>query len=366
MSKKICILIFTMSLIMITMLGTAFAGETTPKQALGKLLFFDTNLSTPNGMSCSSCHDPSVAFTDPDSNLPVSQGVVPRLFGNRNSPSAAYAAFSPTFQLTANGYVGGQFWDGRAANLVEQAKGPFLNPLEMHNPNKQAVISAVFNSNYASLFTDVYGDNAFDNVEIAYNDVADAIAAYENTDELNKFTSKYDYYLKGETTLTEQEKLGLELFNDPNKGNCTACHSSQIGPYNADHPLFTDYSYDNLGVPKNWDSPYLYLPRAFNPEGKNYVDLGLGGVLNDPNEYGKFKVPSLRNVSITYPYMHNGYFKTLREVVNFYNTRDIDNWPAPEVPENVNKQEVGNLGLTSDEVDAIVAFLNTLTDGYQP
>ncbi len=249
----------------------------------------------------------------------------------------------------------------------------------MNNPGKLIVIQKIRDSDYADLFEDVYGEDALDDVEMAYDQVADAIAAFEMTDELNRFSSKYDKYLAGEVSLTKEEKRGLKLFNNPKKGNCAACHPSTVGPY-TDKPLFTDFTYDNLGVPSNLgmlgDSselmnyyPFYYPPIApnFNPDGLNFVDYGLGGIVMIPDEMGKMKVPTLRNVAITSPYMHNGAFMTLKEVVHFYNTRDVpDNgWPAPEVNMNVNTEELGDLGLTDGQEDAIVAFMETLTDGYE-
>lgn len=344
----------------------AASADLTPQELLGKLIYFDENLSTPPGQSCASCHHPQAGFADPDTELPVSQGVLPKnRFGNRNSPTSAYAAFSPDFHYDAveGLYVGGQFWDGRALNLTEQAKGPFLNNLEMNNPAKLNVIVKIRNSDYADLFEEVYGDGALDDVEMAYDQTAEAIAVFEASSELNQFTSKYDYYLAGEATLTDQESRGLALYEDPEKGNCAACHPS--GWLAGDPPpLFTDFTYDNLGVPKNPDNPFYYLPLAFNRNGEDFIDYGLGGILGLPEEMGKMKVPTLRNIGMTPPYMHNGFFATLNEVVDFYNTRDVGDWPPPEVPENVNHNELGDLGLTPDEVADIVAFMMTLTDGY--
>lgn len=377
MYRKILLLavIGCVALLLLSEINSSGSGTLTDKETLGKLLYFDENLSTPEGMSCASCHHPDAGFADPDTDLPVSQGIVPTRFGDRNSPSAAYAAFSPDFHWDEDEemYIGGQFWDGRAADLVEQAKGPFLNPLEMKNPNKKRVVQAVAKSSYASLFKQVYGRDAFKDVEMAYDMIADAIAVYEASAELNQFSSKYDYYVQGLVELTEQEAWGLELFNDPEKGNCAACHPSEPGPY-ADQALFTDYSYDNLGAPKNWASPFLYMSTEFNPDGMDYIDYGLGGFLKKSGyaedaymaEWGKFKVPTLRNIAATPPYMHNGVFSTLQEVVDFYNTRDVGDWPPPEVAENVNFDELGDLGLTDEEVDAVVAFMETLTDGYVP
>jgi hypothetical protein len=194
--------------------------------------------------------------------------------------------------------------------------------------------------------------------------------------EVNPFTSKYDAYLAGEAELTQQEAWGLELFNAEDKGNCAACHPSEPGP-NDEPPLFTDFTYDNLGVPKNPMNPFYSMPPKWNPDGEDWIDKGLGGFLMSvgykseeyKSELGKVKVPTLRNVDMRpYPdfvkaYAHNGFFKSLKDIVHFYNTRDVEDWPPPEVPENVNTDELGDLGLTDEEEDAIVAFLMTLTDG---
>ena len=348
--------------------ATASAEEVTlsPKEELGKLLYFDNNLSTPNKQSCASCHDPEFGFADPDQNLPVSQGVLPERFGNRNSPSAAYASYSPDFTSDYEDsqifYYGGQFWDGRADNLTEQAKGPFLNPLEMHNPNKLTVVQDIRISDYADLFEEVYGPGALDNVDTAYDYTAEAIAAYESSIEVSKFSSRYDEYLAEEYTLSDEEALGLKLFNG--KANCSECHSS-IG----NKPIFTDFTYDNLGVPRNPNNPFYSLPKAFNPLRSAYIDLGLGGsgrteIVDPESEVGKMKVPTLRNIGKTAPYTHNGYFNNLEDLVHFYNTRDVESegWPAPEVAANVNSDKVGNLGLNDTEEKAIVAFLMTLDD----
>jgi len=337
----------------------------TQKQSLGKKLFFDKNLSTPVGQACADCHAPETGFANPNADYPVSQGVHKDRFGNRNDLPAAYAAFSPPFHYDADEglYIGGQFWDGRAADLAEQAKGPFLNALEMANPDEKTVAEKVRNSEYADLFREVFGAAAFDDPNKAYDMIADAIADYEKSSELNQFSSKYDLYLAGKAALTEQERRGLELFEDEDKGKCAECHPSQPGN-DGTPPLFTDFTYDNLGVPQNPENPFYYLPKELNPEGVYFIDLGLGGELNKPSENGKFKVPSLRNIARTAPYLHNGIFKNLRQVVVFYNTRDVGPWAPPEVRANVNREELGDLGLTEQEVDDIVAFMQTLTDGY--
>jgi cytochrome c peroxidase len=194
--------------------------------------------------------------------------------------------------------------------------------------------------------------------------MADAIAAYERTPEVSPFDSKYDYWLRGEADLSEQERRGLRIFEAEDKGTCAACHPSRPGK-DGSPPLFTDFTYDNLGVPPNPENPFYLLPARLNPAGFAFVDLGLGAVVKDPAHNGKFRVPTLRNVAVTPPYMHNGVFKTLFQVVAFYNTRDVARWPSPEVAQNVNKEELGNLRLTNQELEDIVAFLQTLTDGWK-
>ncbi len=216
---------------------------------------------------------------------------------------------------------------------------------------------------YAGLFTEVYGPDALSNPGTAYTNMADAIEAYEKTSEVSPFSSKYDYWLRGETELSKQELRGLKLFEAEDKGNCAACHPSRPAE-DGSPPLFTDFTYDNLGTPRNPENPFYSLPPELNPDGFAFVDLGLGKTVNDPAQNGKFRVPTLRNVAVTLPYMHNGVFKTLFTAVAFYNTRDVAEWPDSEVPENVNMEELGKLGLTNQELEDLVAFLRTLTDGW--
>jgi cytochrome c peroxidase len=361
------------------------------EQLLGRFLFFDTNLSKPPGQSCASCHDPGAGFTAPDHNLPVSQGAIRSRFGNRNAPSASYAMFSPPLHydptirpgIMEGMYVSGLFWDGRVNTLEEQAQKPFLNPLEMHNPDKMTVVLAILQSKYASLFESVCGTVSLPRIENPYDCAASALAAYQRSAEVNPFTSKYDYWKRGEAQFTESERRGYMLFTDTTMmgAKCANCHS--VSPDESQSPsLFTNFGHQNVGAPPNPDLPYYFLPRSLNPDGVNYVDRGLGDFLRTAEyseeqaakEDGKFKIPSLRNCAVTAPYEHNGVFKTLREVVMFNNTRDVAGagWPAPEVPQNAHRhmppmpRTFGQLGLTDQQVDDIVAFLHTLTDGYQP
>jgi cytochrome c peroxidase len=271
------------------------------------------------------------------------------------------------------------FWDGRATGLTlgdplaEQAIGPFLNPLEQNNASAGVVVDKVKQSKYANLFMDVWGFHAFEDIEKAYQMIGRSIAEYERSEEVSSFNSRFDTYFGTGNGLTTQETLGLSLFNG--KAKCANCHTSTADPASG-RVLFTDFTYLNIGVPKNPKNPF-YSELAFNPLGASWVDMGLGGYLKSAGfvasvyepEFGKFKVPTLRNVdrrpntSFVKAYGHNGYFKSLGDIVHFYNTRDVSGagWPAPEYTANMTS-EVGNLGLTTTEEEAIVAFLKTLTD----
>lgn len=347
--------------------------ERTDLERLGRMIYFDASLSTPPGQSCASCHTPAAGFADPDHGLPVSRGDIKSRTGFRSAPTAAYAKFIPPLHYDADGetYVGGLFWDGRVDSLAEQAQFPFLNPVEMHNPDEQTVVAKIRRAPYAPLFKKVFGAAALNpnNFQVAYQQITGAIAAFEQTPRFSPFTSKYDYYLKGKVKLTGPERRGLALFNG--QANCFACHPS-VAADGQPGPMFTDFTYDNIGIPKNWDIPFLYLPPSLNPDGQNFIDYGLANTLLtiDPDRAadnaGRFKVPTLRNLARTAPYGHNGYFKTLKDIVHFYNTRDVPaaGWPQGEVPETVNHDELGNLGLTDQEENDLVDFLKTLTDGY--
>ena len=375
-----------------------------PKEQLGKHLFFDTNLSVPEGQSCAACHDPLVGFTGPDAELnkagSVYEGAAKGRFGNRRPPTSSYGGDSPVlyFDRKEKVWVGGMFWDGRATGkqlkdpLAEQAQGPFLNPLEQNIPDPETLCIKVSKASYAPLFEEVWGKGSLDcgnNVSATYDRIGKSIAAYERSKEANPYSSKYDYWLRKKAKLSEEEMRGLKLFEG--KGKCAECHPNRRGPKGAP-PLFTDFTYDNLGIPKNPKNPFYSMPAQWNAEGAAFVDTGLGGYLKEagfkPYQYGtemgKFKVPTLRNVDkrpspdLVKAFGHNGYFKSLKEIVHFYNTRDKlgrcekvseprpgeNCWPEPEVASNLNSEELGNLGLTDQEEEAIVAFMRTLSDGY--
>lgn len=335
------------------------------KAGVGRAMFFDANLSEPRGQSCASCHSPTHGFADPRG-LATSEGAVTGRFSQRNAPTISYAMFSPErfFDEKEGHYVGGQFYDGRAQTLEEQALEPLLSPIEMNNPDKAAIVAKVKEAKYAKQLQQLYGDDVFSTEEKAIAAITNALATFQRSKEVNPFSSKYDAYLMGKVDLTDEEKRGLALFEDEKKGNCAACHPSQVA--NGKLPLFTDFTYDNLGLGINLKSPFLTMGKAHNPAGKTAIDLGLGKIVNSTSENGKFKVPTLRNVALTPPYMHNGLLTSMHQTIEFYNSRDIPGkWSAPEVADNVNTEELGNLGLTEDEVHAIEAFMKTLSDGYQ-
>jgi len=340
---------------------------------LGQQLFFDTNLSHNRTQSCASCHAPDQGFVDVRGKgvlAAVSLGDDGKSLGDRSAPTASYAAYTPVFHQNKKGnFAGGQFWDGRANTLADQAAGPPLNPIEMGMPDKASIVERLQeNPQYVMQFKKLIGDAVFKDNDVAYAAMANAIARFEETDFFSPFDSKYDRYLKGEYQLTSQEELGKTLFFSQQFTNCNLCHQLRTTPERREE-TFTNYEFHNIGVPAN-----LAL-RALN--GVTGVDNGL---FNHPNitdtaMQGKFKTPTLRNVAVTGPYMHNGVFKDLRTVVLFYNKynsrsekRQINpetgkRWRVPEVPENLSQEELETgPALTDKRIDALVAFLQTLTD----
>jgi cytochrome c peroxidase len=384
---------------------------------LGDLIFDDQNLSLNRNQACNSCHSAEWGFTGPDSKInragAVYEGSISGAFGDRRPPSSAYSTPAPVFHYSRQGggmFVGGNFWDGRATGArlgnpaAEQAQGPFLNPVEQALRDEACVVYRVGQADYAEMYKQLWGSQ-IERIEFPadidalcevqggrldiggtnraliraeYDNIAISIAVYEESH--NQFSSRFDAARKGMYKFTREEQQGLALFNG--RAKCAQCHTSS-----GQNPLFTDFTFDNLGVPKNPENPVYRINSGF-------IDLGLGGFLPNTQwasfaggERGKMKVPTLRNVDLRpYPeavkaYMHNGVFKSLEEVVRFYNTRDVLPtcgsvalrsdwgevcWPAPEVLANVNTRELGNLGLSRDEEAAIVAFLRTLSDGFLP
>jgi cytochrome c peroxidase len=363
------------------------------KAVLGRTIYFDASFSNPSGMqSCASCHLPQQGFvgfgdmpSGPNSRgfrSGMGEGAVAGAFGGRKPPSAAYATFAPAFAWdpAQREFSGGLFWDGRATGAVtgepagDQAIGPFLNPVEHNMGTPDNVLKVIANSQkYRTLWKKAWGVEFSmatpADIDLNYKRVGLSIAAYEGSAEVNQFTSKFDAFLKGQTDLSALEAQGMDLFV---QAECDNCHV--MDPVGAVPPLFTDYSYDNIGLPTNTE--------FINSLGKNpaTLDGGLGAELaksanptwvrESAVNMGAFKTPTLRNVARgenNRTYMHNGVLKSLKEVVHFYNTRDVDpTWAAPEFPATMNTRRVGDLRLTSQQEDAIVAFMRTLTDGWKP
>jgi len=337
--------------------------------------FFDENLSANRTQSCATCHDPEVGFTDPRETLvgrAVSLGDDGVSLGDRSAPTAAYAAFTPAFHRNEKGrYVGGFFVDGRAATLEDQAGEPPLNPIEMGMPDKDSVVARLKeNADYLHALDAYLGEDALNDTDAVFAGMTSALAAFERTDVFAPFDSKYDRYLSGTATLTDQEGHGRALFFARDKTNCSNCHQFRQNPSDVQE-TFSTYHYHNTGVPKNDDV------RAANGLGNGYVDAGLlqNPAIDKAAETGRFKVPTLRNVAVTAPYMHNGVFQDLRTVVLFYNKynsldplRQVnpetgERWKLPEVTKTLAVSDlIKGKDLSDDEVDAIVAVLKTLTD----
>jgi len=341
---------------------------------LGEALFFDENLSLDRGQSCASCHDPEYGFADPRraADGAFSLGDDGVSLGDRNAPSASYAAFVPSFHQTKEGvWVGGMFWDGRASGLEEQAAGPPLNPIEMGMPDRQSVVQRLQeNPEYVDAFQTLFGPNIFDETDTAFDGMTQAIASFERSEAFAPFDSKYDRFLRGEAELTRQEELGRLLFFSQQFTNCNMCHQLRSSPIDPAE-TFSNYEHHNIGVPEN------LAGRKQNGVAPGTVDEGL---LNNPlvtglAQQGKFKTPTLRNVAVTGPYMHNGVFQELRTVVLFYNrynslveTRQTNPetgkpFRDPDVPHSLSVKELTHGPALDDRrIDALVAFLKTLTD----
>lgn len=284
--------------------------QSSAKIHLGKELYFDTRLSADGTISCATCHNPALGWSDAG---PTSAGIHGQL-GGRRSPPVSNAAYAPL-----------QFWDGRSPSLEDQAKGPIQNPIEMGNTH-QAMIQTVDRiAGYVDEFREVFGEGP-----ITVDHVADAIAAFERT--VVTTDSKFDRYARGDhQALTPLERQGLEIFNG--KGHCTSCH---WGPY------FSDGRFHNLGVP------------AKDP---NNPDRGRYDVTKDPRDMGAFKTPTVRDAARRAPYLHDGSEKTLESLIDFYDRGGGKN-------PNLDPLMVP-LGLSKNEKSALVAFIKAL-DSLNP
>jgi len=362
--------------------------------ALGRALFFDRTLSASGKMSCASCHDPAHAYGPPNALAVQIGGADMKLAGVRAVPSLRYIQnvqpFTEHFHeddgddSVDQGPAGGYAWDGRADSTHEQAKLPLLSPFEMANADAAAVVAKVRRASYAKAFREAYGEQVFDDESRAFRAVLLALEVFQQDPaEFYPYTSKFDAYLRRQAQLNPAEARGFALFNDPRKGNCASCHTSAIkqGAF----PAFSDFGFLALGVPRN-----RAIPANADPA---YYDLGLCGPqrsdLKDRAEYcGRFRTPSLRNVTTRHVFFHNGVFHTLDEVLKFYVQRDTQ--PALWYPRgrdggvdaynDLPPQYRGNVeatppydrkpgakpALSAAEIRDVIAFLGTLKDGYKP
>lgn len=362
-------------------------------ETLGRKLFFDPQLSASRQLSCASCHDPAHAFGPADDLAVANGGRDLKQQGMRTPPSLRYQQNVPAFtehyhdedfdESIDNGPTGGHTWDGRAPNVHDQARIPLLSPLEMANSSPEQVVDAIRHAQYADEFRRVFGKNIFANSDAAFKSACIALEVFQqNPTEFYPYSSKYDAFLRGQVQLSEREQHGLELFNAVPKGNCAHCHPSAIGA-NGAFPAFSDFGYVALGLPRNRTLTINSVP--------DFYDLGLCGPLRedlkDRTEYcGLFRAPSLRNIALRKSFFHNGSFHTLKDAIRFYVERDIH--PEKYYPRNadgsVNKfddlpqryqnninieppfdHKPGDAPALSDsEIDDVIAFLNTLTDGF--
>ena len=366
---------------------------TDDRARLGQQIFTDPNLSEPRGTACVACHQPNQGFAGNNgSRIGVARGSLPSSLGLRNSMTNSYQGFIPTFGFqTKDGEteaIGGHFWDGRVDTMAQQALGPLLNPLEMNNPNRRAVVDKIAASRYAPLFRQQFGTNIFNDTDAAFTQIGVAIEAFERA-ALQPFSSKFDAMVRGQTTFTPAEARGMALFMDPARANCAGCHVMDPTTGKPEDSLFTEFTYYANGIPRN-----TAIPRNADPA---FFDLGLcgpertapalpadvvpGTTIN--NFCGKFKMPTLRNVAERPALMHNGFFTNLADVVRFYSTRNTNpqRWYGPSgVPNDLPAQYRGNIEsvkapfnraptagplLTEPEVADVVAFLRTLSDGFR-
>lgn len=386
-----------LSLAMVASLGACGGGDSTPvsptaKEQLGKLIFTDTQLSEPKGISCVACHlaDQGLSGTNGGTaGVPVGAGGAQ---GFRSSMSVAYMGYVPEPGFKDdNGVVrvlGGFRWDGGGASLGAQSQRPFIVKTALNLGSGDVVVSRIAAGNYATIFKDVYGADAFTDNTAAFNHVSDALAAFQASSELAPFSSKYDAVVTGKATFTPAESRGMALFRDPNRANCAGCHTMKPESGNPKDSIFANFQFYATGVPRNMGILANADPAFF--------DLGLCGPnrsapiipaiyesrLKSTDLCGQFRITSLRNVAERPSFMHNGVFSTLDEVVHFYSTRNSqpERWYGPSgVMNDLPTAYLGNVEktiapfnrtraqgdlLTDAETRDIVAFLRTLSDGY--
>ncbi|WP_194715498.1 cytochrome-c peroxidase [Noviherbaspirillum soli] len=350
---------------------------------LGQKIFSDASLSASGRQSCASCHDPASAHAAPNDLAVQLGGPDLTTQGFRAVPSLRYLNSTPSFFFADDGTPTGGFnHDGRARTLAEQGQRPFLAPHEMANASKADVVGKVRQAAYAEELRAAFGAAIFDDADAAFDRITFALQQFQKEDPaFHPFSSKYDRFLAGKAQPSDAEMRGLALFNNPAKGNCAACHPSAKSADGA-FPLFTDFSYDSLGVPRN-----AAIAATADP---TYFDMGLCGpdrtdLTAHQDLCGAFKVPTLRNVATRKTFFHNGAFTTLRDVLRFYVRRDTnpEEWypvAADGTADKFNDLPValrGNVNtseapynrkpgmapaLSDAEIDDLLRFLGTLND----
>ncbi|UGQ47359.1 cytochrome-c peroxidase [Massilia endophytica] len=354
----------------------AAASPLSDSAQLGELLFRDPALSASGRQSCESCHVPSSAHAPANSLAVQLGGESGLLAGLRTAPSLRYQAFTPQFGFGKDGApLGGYNADGRASTLAAQAEGPLLAAHEMANASKAALADRVRRASYAERFRTVFGAGVFDDPAQAFERITFALQQFQRQDaRFQPFDSRFDQSLAGKVQLSAAEQRGLALFNSPAKGNCMACHTSTPAP-DGTPPLFTNFGYYALGVPRNAGAA------------STFGDLGLcgperGDLRERSGLCGAFKVPSLRNVATRQVFFHNGAIASLRDAVRFHVLRDIQPalWYPREPYDDLPPQYRGNVvktapfdrrpgdtpALSESDIEDVLAFLRTLSDGYRP
>jgi cytochrome c peroxidase len=358
---------------------------------LGRLMFYDPALSKSGKLACSTCYDPAFAYGPaPRSSSSRQAAGLDGVITDRAIPSLRYMQDIPPFsehhfdesadESADQGPTGGHMWDGRADTLHDQAKLPLFSPREMANSSAEDVVAKVSGGPYAACVRQVFGDDVFADPQKGFKAILKSLEVFQQSpQEFYPYSSKFDAWLRNQTKLTLQESRGLEIFNDPRKGNCASCHPSQIRA--GSFPQFTDFGYVAVGVPRN-------RAIATNAD-PNHFDMGLCGPvrsdLQDHPEYcGRFRAPTLRNVSLRHTFFHNAVMTDLRKVLEFYAQRDthperfyagggtvqkFDDLPAA-YRGNVNLEPPfggkpgGRPSLSKADISDLEAFLATLTDGY--
>ena len=396
MLKKLSLLSCLSALVILSACGGGGSATTPPASGdagisaaagIGEKIFKDTSLSASGKMSCATCHDPANAHAQTNQLAVQLGGAQLDVPGFRAVPSLRYLDKTPAFAFGSDGKpLGGFTRDGKAPNLAAQAETPFMAAHEMANSGRADVVAKVQRGAYAAAFKTVFGNAIFENTDAAFERILYSLQQYQKEDpDFHPYDSKYDQFLAGKVKLDDAELRGLALFNNPAKGNCAACHLSAKGK-DGTPPLFTDFTFDNLGVPRN-----TAIPATANPA---YFDMGVCGpdrtdLANRTEFCGAFKVPTLRNVATRKVFFHNGKFDNLRDVLRFYVQRDTNPelwfpyaadgsiWKFNDLPAaytgNVNTKEVPYnrqrgmaAALSADEIEDVLKFLGTLNDGYKP